>query len=92
MNRAVLLAAAVLAALLVGWTTPPGTGLAILALAVTVGVLVLHGCAAHQRGVERVRAARHAEVHVRIASPKGVDPKEIAAVIERAMKRSGGAR
>lgn len=55
----VLLVAAVLAALLIGWTTPPGTGLALLGLSVAVGVGLLHVLGAHARGVARVESARH---------------------------------
>lgn len=54
-----LLVAAVLAALLIGWTTPPGTGLALLGLSVAVGVGILHVLGAHVRGMARVESARH---------------------------------
>ena len=49
----------VLAAVFVAALTKPGQALAVLGLAVTVGVVLRHVLAAHYRGVARVESARH---------------------------------
>ena len=55
----VLVLAVVLAAILVGWTLPPGTGLFVLVLAATAGLLVREGLRSHLNGLARLARAGH---------------------------------
>lgn len=60
----------VLAAILVGWTLPPGTGLFVLVLAAAAGLLVREGLRSHLNGLARLARAGHgARAYRRLSTP-----------------------